>query len=486
MPDSTHTALLQCVIFGAPAMLRGRMHSLHSMPPSSSLLDRTLSAIARRYRLPEFQIDSSQIQELSPETALALIIEQARIEKTRDSTAVAALQQRFIDSLARLIASAMHPRTGDAVFQATLLRYREPTVSEYASLSSQAERDRRSIHAAVNSMAHPERHQRMPPGEQREWLGRLYEAAAASSWAQAEDIARRLLDLADADIETSVKRRTQQLLDSGALARLQRLQALEDDELVRRYRSLWDRHGPRSGSAAAAAQGVASKHRGAEVEALATRALEAFAERLGKEEAHTSYRVVTSMRVPASIPSSHEHAKTEWDVVLLRHAGTSGDTATWDIRLLVEAKASVDAASTDLPRLLRGLRLLAHADANANYAFETQQGAVHVRGASLTALPTEGDRLANTVLYCCDAPADSSPRLLNAASRMQLLSAPESVAYASMLTDNPHADACTLEPVWHALLESPRWRVILDQYAILRQARDLMVHTDDLLAAMRS
>ncbi len=326
----------------------------------------------------------------------------------------------------------------------------------------------------------------MPPGAQRDWLGRLYEAAAVSSWSRAEESAQRLLDLADTDIEASVKRRAQLLLDSGALARLQRLQALDDDELVRRYRSLWDRHGPRSGSAAAAAQGVASKRRGAEVEALATRALEAFAERLDKEEAHASYRVVTSMRVPASIPSSHEHAKTEWDVVLLRHAGTSGDTVVWDISLLIEAKASVDAASTDLPRLLRGLRLLAHADANAHYAFETQQGVVHVRGASLTSLPTEGDRLANTVLYCCDAPADASPRLLNAASRMQLLSAPESLAYAGMLTEHQHADARTLEPVWHALLESPRWRVVLDQYAILRQARDLMVHTDDLLAAMRS
>lgn len=462
-------------------MLHGCMHFLHFMPRSSSLLDRTLSAIARRYRLPQLEFDSSRTHELSPETALALIIEQARIANTRDSTAVAALQQRFIDSLARLIASAMHPQTGDAVFQATLLRYREPAVSDFASLASQAERDRRSIHAAVNAMAHPAKHRRMPPGEQREWLGRLYEAAAASSWAQAEDSARRLLDLTDTDIEASVKRRAQRLLDSGALARLRRLQALEGDGLVRRYRSLWDRHGPRSGSAAAAAQGVASKQRGAEVEALAARALEAFAERLGKEETQASYRVVTSMRVPASIPSSHEHAKTEWDVVLLQSAG-----AVWDICLLIEAKASVDAASTDLPRLLRGLRLLAHADAKANYAFETQQGVVHVRGASLSALPTEGDRLANTVLYCCDAPADASPRLLNAASRMQLLTAPESLAYASTLTDNRHADARTLEPVWRALLESPRWRMVLDQYAILRQARDLMVHTDDLLAAMRS
>ena len=49
---------------------------------------------------------------------------------------------------------------------------------------------------------------------------------------------------------------------------------------------------------------------------------------------------------------------------------------------MVEAKASVEAATTDLPRLLRGLRLLARAQSGAVYAFATQQGRVQVRGAS--------------------------------------------------------------------------------------------------------
>jgi len=273
------------------------------------------------------------------------------------------------------------------------------------------------------------------------------------------------------------------LLNDGALVRLRILQSLEGDASVQRYRLLLDQHGPRSGSAAAAAQGVAAKQRGAEVEALAARALEALAQRLHEAEAPVSYRVVTSMRVPASMPSGHEHAKTEWDAVLLWQAATVHDAAVWDVCLLIEAKASVDAASTDFARLLRGMRLLASADATADYSFETQQGIVRIRGASLHALPVEGDRVANTVLYCCDALPDEPPRLLNAASRMQLLSAPGSLDYASTLMDEAHADSRTLESVWQALIESPRWASVLDQYAMLRQVRELMVHAGDLLSA---
>jgi hypothetical protein len=275
------------------------------------------------------------------------------------------------------------------------------------------------------------------------------------------------------------------LLANPALARLQRLEALSSDEFVRRYQSLWDRNGPRPGSDSAAAQGSASRQRGAAVEASAAQVLEALARRLNETEGpQVTYRVVTSMRVPASIPASPERAKSEWDVVLLRSAPPVDSTAVWDVCLLVEAKASVDAATTDLPRLLRGLRLLGHAKEDAVYSFESHEGTVRLRGASLSALPTDEADLASTVLYCCDAPAEATTRLLSAASRMQLLSAPASLEFASKLAEQQHMDTQCLEAVWHQLLESPRWRAVLHQYPMLRQARELMVHTADLSAAI--
>ncbi|KAG1257227.1 hypothetical protein G6F65_015994 [Rhizopus arrhizus] len=101
------------------------------------------------------------------------------------------------------------------------------------------------------------------------------------------------------------------------------------------------------------------------------------------------------MLVPASIPASAERAKSEWDAVLLRQTRTDAATPVWDVCLLLEAKASIDAATADLPRLQRGLRLLAHADDNAVYPFQTRQGVMHLRGASLRALPADPSDLAN-------------------------------------------------------------------------------------------
>src|SRR5690606_6403215 len=183
------------------------------------------------------------------------------------------------------------------------------------------------------------------------------------------------------------------------------------------------RNWPRCGRPGADRQGAASEHGGAAVEAVAGEALEALARRLNVAEgASAQYRAVTSMLVPASIPASPERAKSEWDTVLLKRANAPDGTAAWDVCLLVEAKASVDAATTDLPRLLRGLRLLGHADENTIYFFQTRQGRVPVRGASLRALGRSGNDSTKRVLYCCDAPAETAPRLLGAASKMQLLS----------------------------------------------------------------
>ena len=251
------------------------------------------------------------------------------------------------------------------------------------------------------------------------------------------------------------------------------------------YETLVDQQGPRSGSVEAANLGSESQQRGAAVEALATQALEALAERLNHVEAgQAEYRVVTSMRVPAAIAASIERAKSEWDAVLLRQVKNSDAPSAWDVCLFVEAKASLLAATTDLPRLLRGLHMLARAEDNAVYSFQTQQGAVRLRGASLSALTTDASGLTRSVLYCCDAATEATPRLLNAASRMQLLSAQASLDFGGALLDKRQPYPEDLEAVWHQLFESPRWRAVLHQYPMLHQVRELMIHPEDLVATV--
>lgn len=456
------------------------------MLPSSPLLDETLRVVDRRYRLPVLATTFPDISNASPSTALAIAIEKARVALACGDVPEAALKDVLIESLAQMIHDAMRPEYGDPAFQAMVLRHGAIQVREYASLLAHADQDRREILAAVNAIAHPAKQQRIPPGQQREALAQLHASASSASWAELPAIAQRLLAMPQIADHASFERGLTRLLDGPALGHLQRLDALASDDLVRRYQSLWDKNGPRSGSAAAAAQGSASQQRGGAVEALATQALEALAERLNKAEgAVASYRVVTSMRVPASIPGNSARAKTEWDVVLLRQAQGFNETPVWDICLFVEAKASVEAATTDLPRLLRGLRLLAHAEDGVVYSFKTQQGMVSLRSASLRALTTDEADLARTVLYCCDAPAEATPRLLSAASRMQLLSAQACLEFASVLEEKQSADAQALEPVWQQLLEAPQWGAVLNQFQMLRQVRELMVHVEDLLVAAR-
>jgi hypothetical protein len=453
--------------------------------PSPTLLDETLSAVARRYRLPPLDTTLSRAREANPSTALALAIEQARESIARDDAPDATLKHRFVEALAHMIRDAMRADSGDPVFQAMVLRHQSSQVREFASLSAHTAQDRRLIRAAVASIAHPGKQERTPPGPLRDALARLY-AAESSSVSALCDTVQNLLDVPEIANEASLQHALTQLRDSAALERLRRLDALEPDEQVRRYRSLWERNGPRPGSATAIAQGITSQRRGEVVEASAARALEALAQRLDHEEGETaSYRVVTSMRVPASLAAGETRAKTEWDAVLLRRARTPDATSRWDVCLLVEAKASVDAAATDFARLLRGLRLLARADAHIDYAFETREGTVRLSGASLSALRTDAAALAHTVLYCCDASREPEPRLLSAAGRMQLLSAQPSLEFAGALADEQSPDVRPLESLWDELLTSPRWSAVRDQYPTLKQVRELMVHPEDLRAAIR-
>ncbi|HEY9273239.1 3-deoxy-D-arabino-heptulosonate 7-phosphate synthase [Achromobacter sp.] len=452
-------------------------------PPSLSLLDATLRRTARRYRVPP--ISKIPAEGVPPATALAVAIEQARLS-LESGAAPPAIKQAFLDALARLIRDAMRESDGDPVFQAMLLRHRLAPVREYASLAARAAQDRREIIAAANAIAHPAKVERTPAGAAREAMAALQAAAASESWTTLPQAARRLLNLPVDSQPAATSAVLDRLLASPALEHLQRLDVLAADADVRRYRALWERQGPRPGSATALAEGNASRLRGDAVEAQALQALEALARRLNDADGREAYQAVSSMHVPPSLPVNAERAKSEWDAALLRKAEGADAPPAWDLCLLLEAKASADAAATDFPRLLRGLRLLAHADPQTDYAFNTRQGRFPLRGASLRALPADGPQLDTRVLYFCDGPADAIPRLLSAASRMQLLSAQPSLEYADRLAQGLDAALETLDPVWRLLLESAQWTGVLQQYPTLCQARELMVHPDDLMAAIDS
>lgn len=450
-----------------------------SPPLSSALLTQVLQRVARRYRVPQTLHASTSWQLSGPATALAALIEQARMAATRHEVPDRQLETQFAEALARLIDEAMGDEPGDAAYQALVMRHMSDPVREYASLLARARQDRRSIRIAIDAVAHPARQVRMAPSPMRDTLAALH---ATASYGALADQAERIRDVPEAAEIPGLIAGLDRLLQDRAIVRLQRLEVLLANPEVQRYQALCDQNGPRQGSAAATAQGAVARRRGADVEALATRALQAVAARLNQDHgAAPAWRVVTSLRVPASMPASAQRAKSEWDAVLLSRARQA--PAGWNVCLLLEAKASPDAAATDLPRLLRGLRLLAQADAGGTYAFSSREGVVKLRGDSLRTLPTAIGDLAGSVLYCCNAPADGA-RLLGAASRMQLLSAPPSLHYASRVALGLPADASLLKPVWRTLLHAPAWRKVLHQYPMLHDARALMVHTDDLLAAV--
>jgi hypothetical protein len=496
------------------------------MPP---LLDDTLRHTVRRYRAPALPADLDAARAKGAATAIAVAIEHARAALAAGEAPGDGVKTLFLDALARLIGGAMRPLKevgadavegasdlvgsgglagsgdlaggGDPAFQAMVLRHRSAVVREYASLSAHAERDRRTVRAAVNALAHPAKTQRRSPGATREALLNLHAAGEAGDWTRVSDVITPLRDRPDVREEPLLHRGLERLLNDSALRHLQRLDALSSDDLVTRYRALWDRQGPVAGSEQAAASGAGAQQRGDAVEALATEALEALVSRMNAEAGTARYRVATSLRIPPSFPGDAQRAKSEWDVALLRRHESSTTGEDWDLCLLIEAKASPDAATTDLPRLLRGLRLLAQADVDTSYVFASTDGEIRLRGASLSALPTEEAELARAVLYCCDGAEDRAPRLLNAASRMQLLSAEASLEFAVRLEDGASVgqvgqlgqlgqvgpvDPLLLAPVWQLLLEAPAFTSVLRQYVTLRAVRELMVHPSDLLAAVRA
>lgn len=450
--------------------------------PCPPLLAQILRAVPRRYALPASPAQAVPAHMQGPTVRLAVAIEAARLARLQGQAPSDAVRQTFLEALGQLLGDAVRPERGDPAFQALLLREAAPRVREFASLSAQAERDRRDIRQAVNAIAHPAKQQRLAAGL-REHLARWHALATAQAWPA---LALALQQpLPPGPLDAASERGLARLRGTPALERLVRLAHLAEDTQVRQYRALWDRTGPQPGSAAAAAQGRANQARGNAVEAATASVLRQIAARLNADEDDDAYQVVTSARVPPTLPGSADYAKTEWDAILLRRAPSPNldERMGWDVCLLAEAKASVDAATTDLPRLTRGLRLLASATQPA-YPFDTRQGTFWLRGPSLATLPSDESALEDRILYCCDAPVEPAPRLLGAAHRMQLLSAPASLAYASRLARGEPVSLDALAPVWQQLLSAPAWQSVLTQYARLRQVRALMVHVGDLAATL--
>lgn len=472
---------------GLPGDASHRLPCQTPMPlpcPLRAILD----AVPRRYRLT----GASATSAAGSQAALAWAIERLQVTLAGGDRPGLPLRAAFVAALDGLIREALRPRDGDPAFQAAVLAYRLPVVREYLALDGGATADRRKVQAVVDALAHPAKPARLAPGPARTRLARLHAATTAGDWLQVAHLAQALRvqpEVARVDKLASALRA---LVDDPALTRLCRIEVLTRDPAVCRYRAMRARLGPRAGSAEACAQARLARQRGIAVETQAAQALRAVAHYLDRVDAAATagssprYQVVTSLRVPASLAAAADRAKTEWDAVLLRRADPTPADAMplWDICLVIEAKASVEAATTDLPRLLRGLRLLARAQPDQAYAFSTQQGMIQVRGTSLAALPVTEAALAHQVLYCCDAPADIPQAGLHAASRMQLLSAPTCLAYAAALSEGQAVDQGALAPLWQALQREARWQPVLNLAAMRQLARSLMVHPHDLQATV--
>lgn len=377
--------------------------------------------------MPPLPRDAQAAAGAGPEAALAFAL-----EARRHGDPGPALRTLFIESLAALIAR------GDPMLSAALLREDSAEVAEYLALERTASADRKQVRSRVDAVAHPGK-LRGPSDEEKRRLAPLYELARADDW--------RGLRAAG--------------LDDPRLARLERLEALRTSPQVQRYLALLAEQGPVAGSADAAQRGRAAAQAG---EAAETRVLAAFTA-LAQSLDPTRYRAVSRLRPARALPGVARGAKDEWDAALVR---TEGEGVA--IVLLAESKAAPSAAVSDWPRLLRGLLRFAQVAPDAVQPFLSDQGELHVHGASLRALaPVDGD-LPEQVFYTCTANETHVP-LLAPPARALLLQQPASLACARS------GDPQSLLPLWDAL---PAAAVM--QYEIARRTREAMLHPDDLLA----
>ena len=455
------------------------------MPHAAATILAAMRLTPRRYRLPPLPADLDAARAGGVATALAFAMEAARGAVERGASPPAAAGTLFTWALAGLIQEALQApdQGGDPAFQALVLRAQEGLVDEHVRLGAQSKADQRAVRAAVNAVAHPGKLPGMAPGPVREALAALHRLAGAGAWRELKGAITALLAQPPGTDEP-----WRAVLDavhaSPGLERLERGAALLDVPSVQRYLALCEQRGPLAGSHAAATQGRASARVGAVAEATTLQAFRAIAALLNRRS--PGHRAVRGLRSPAGFPGEVGHAKDEWDAAIVWSGG--GDAAApvdpVEIALLAEVKAAPSAATSDFAGLLRGLRRLAQARADAVYAFPSPDGLVSIQGAALQQLRPHAHALPPQVIYCCAAPVEAQPALLSAAGKAMLLAEPASVDFGSRLArgDAPAPDA--LAPVWEALATAPRLRAALHQYDTARRVREAMLHPDDLLAAV--
>jgi hypothetical protein len=439
------------------------------LPPSDPLLLAALRAAPRPYLLPPLPHDAEAARAQGVDASLAFAIDAARSAQERGVAPAAEAKALFLDALARFIADALAPDTGDPAYQALLLQTQEPQVREFVQLSSFEAADRRAVRSALDAVAHPGKLRGHAEGSSRDALAIVHTLSRQGDWAALHDALQQLPAGAAAQ-------ELRALAAHPALQRLLRQDALARSAAVQRYVALCERRGPLAGSAAASQQGRASAHAGDEAERLTVEALRRVAALLDAHDASRGpHRVVRSLRPPRGFPGPAAKAKDEWDAAILR-----GN----DIVLLAEVKASPAAAASDFPRLVRGLERLAHASEDETYAFASADGEVRVSGASLRALGPSARVLPLHVIYCCPAPAEAQPAILGAATKSVLGGEPASLAFAQRLARGESPSAQELAPVWDALAHSPRLRAALHQYDTAQAARAAMLQPRDLLDAV--
>ncbi|BEP33672.1 hypothetical protein GmRootV59_06460 [Variovorax sp. V59] len=447
-----------------------------------ALLLAALRTAPRRYRLPPLAADAEAAVAGGTEATIAFAIEVARIEKASPAAPAGddGAQALFTRALAQLIRDALAPEYGDPAFKAAMLQAQDAQVHEHVQLSRQRAADRRTLRMAVDAIAHPGKLRREAAGAVRDALVRLHGLAAAGAWAELAEAIGQLLaqELPGPD---NFRAPLDAIRSSPALQRLVRGSELLRLERVQRYQALCEQRGPLAGSDAAAAEGRASAQQGRIAEQAAVEAFRSIADMLNRHcrEADSTYRVARGLRTPRGFPGEAGKAKEEWDAAIVR-----GEAGGASLVLLAETKASPAAATSDFPRLLRGLRRLAQARADAVYAFASADGEQRIAGASLQGLRPIRRLLPPHVIYCCSAPSEALPQPLGAAAKAVLLAEPASLAFAQQLARGEAPTHAALAPVWHALATAPRLQAALHQYETAQKARAAMLHPDDLLASV--
>jgi hypothetical protein len=242
-------------------------------------LDRLLSEVKRRYRIPE-QPTLTGPWAAHPSSQLALILDRVERSLELGEPIAPTVKEAFVNALATLIQEAAGSEEGDAAFQALVLQHQSETVREFLALKRLANDDSRTIHTAVNRYAHPQKLLRMEAGALRDDLLRLQQHAVHRAWTLFIVEAQTLLSTHASSHARPVCQMLQALLNGPELPRLQRLDALSATEVVQHYVSLKEAQGPQAGSASAFQQGLAAKRRGVAVEKRTAKVLNTIADRL--------------------------------------------------------------------------------------------------------------------------------------------------------------------------------------------------------------